>query len=443
MLLAEARNIVRFFIDQVRHMTTARVQTDHSIPAHLPARLSISCWIWSWITSATPDEPYGDLERCFVELRERGFNAVRVEAGLNWAFLPDGTARGPMDFGPFVPGYGWNASTVNSVGGGRHDVLSRLFKLFELADHYDVWVILTSWEYQDSSWFVADPAIRKEVYSVPADRRYMHLARLLAHLIDLLKERGLSHRIAFAEILNESDCSEVTGGEEGRRLHTEAISFLRGRHSDILISADFSDPGRENNYALFPDNAQVFDYHIYAGAPWYFSDLFGLTIWSSEFDPRHPEKLEVLRRVLRKDIVPWDTFMKPAQNIREFWRKVMWLYENLDNDRWDEWVGERFGLWESRVRQHAEELFAGDAREARRRGLPLVMDEGGFFYPPRLSRFELSPRALAVLDLMADLAIKYGYWGFMPGTYCGPEHQIWHENPEWLRQINGKFLRAS
>jgi len=423
-------------------MTTARVQTNPSISAHLPRKLSISSWIWSWITSATPGEPYGDLERCFIELRDRGFNAIRVEAGLNWAFLPDGTPRGPMSFGPFIAGYSGNASTVNSVGGGCHDVLERLFKLFQLADRYDAWVILTSWEYQDSSWFVADPAIRKQVYSVPPDHRYMHLARLQARLIDLLKERGLAHRIAFAEVLNESDCSEVPGGEEGRRLHTEAIRFLRERHPDILISADFSDPGRENNYALFPDNAQVFDFHVYAGAPWYFSDLFGMTIWSPDFDPQNPKKLPVLQRVLKKEIVPWDVFEKPAQNIREFWRKVVWMYENLDNDRWDQWAAERFNLWESRIREHAEKLFYNDAQEAQRRNLPLVMDEGGFFFPPRLSRFELSPPALAILDHMADLAIQYDYWGFLPGTYCGPEHLIWHENPEWLRQINNKFQRT-
>ncbi len=67
------------------------------LPAHLPRKLSISCWIWSWITSATKGEPYYDLERCMIELKERGFNSIRVEAGLNWAFTLEGKPRGQIE----------------------------------------------------------------------------------------------------------------------------------------------------------------------------------------------------------------------------------------------------------------------------------------------------------------------------------------------------------
>jgi len=88
-------------------------------PAHLPEKLSISCWIWSWISSAAKDEPYYDLERCILELKQRGFNTVRIEAGLNWAFTLDGKPRGPMEFCQWIAGHGWNLSSVNAKGGGR------------------------------------------------------------------------------------------------------------------------------------------------------------------------------------------------------------------------------------------------------------------------------------------------------------------------------------
>jgi len=71
-----------------------------------------------------------------------------------------------------------------------------------------------------------------------------------------------------------------------------------------------------------------------------------------------------------------------------------------------------------------------------------VFDEGGFFYPPRLSRFELLPAGLSLLDYLADLVIEFDYWGFMPGTYCGPEHLVWHENPGWLRRTNERFQKG-
>lgn len=408
------------------------------LPAHLPPKLSICCWIWSWLTAATPGEPYEDLERCVVETRARGFNAVRVDAGLNWAFTLDGQPRGPLALGPWIAGHGWNFSTVNARGGGRLDVLARLLRLFELAQRHGLWVILTSWEYQDSSWFVADPAIRAAVYAVPPERRFAHLAAQHDRLLALLKGRGLAQQLAFVEIHNEPEYSDFPKGEENRRLHRDAIAWLRARHPDVLVSGDFA----SHDYALVPDNVQVFDQHIYAGAGWYFGDLYGQTVLSKAFDPANPRALPALQRVLRDDLVPWDAFMAPAQNVRAFWRPIMWLFENLDNAKWDAWVAERFPLWEERIRAEARKRFAEDAAEGRRRGLPLVLDEGGFFYPPRLSRFELSPPALAVLDLFTDLAIQHDYWGYMPGTYCGPEHLIWHESPAWLHATNERFLRG-
>ena len=408
------------------------------VPDHPPGKLSISCWIWSWIVAATPGEPYDDLERCVLELKERGFNAVRVETGLNWAFGLDGQPRGPMTFGPWIAGYGRNFSSVNARGGGCLDVLERLLHLFELARRHGVRVILTSWEYQDSSWFVADPRIRAEVYSIPEERRFMHLAEQHDRLLNILKSKGLEKQIAFVEVHNEPEYSEFPQGEEGKKLHREAVAMLHSRHPDILISGDFA----MHDYSIVPDNVQVFDQHIYAGAMWYFEELFGQTIMNEKFDPHNPRSLEPLRRVLKDDLVPWDEFMKPAANVREFWRPIMWLFENLDNTKWDIWAAERFPEWKDRIWAEARKRFAEDAQEARRRGLPLVFDEGGFFYPPRLSRFELSPAGLSLLDLFTDLAIQYDYWGFMPGTYCGPEHLIWHENPEWLRRTNERFQKG-
>ncbi len=406
------------------------------VPEHLPKKLSIGMWIWSWIVSATPGEPYDDLERCVLELKERGFNTVRLEAGLNWAFRIDGRPRGPMTFGPWIAGYGWNFSTVNSKGGGRHDVLERLIHLFELAQRHGVWIILTSWEYQDSSWFVADPQIRAEVDSIPLERRFMHMAEQQDRLLDVLKSRGFEKQVAFVEIHNEPDYSQFPQGTDGKRLHQEAIAFLHARHPGILVSGDFG----THDYAIVPDNVQVFDQHMYAGAGWYYE--LRQTVMNKDFNPHNPRASEALRRVLKDEIVPWDEFMKPAANVKPFWRPIMWLFENLDNAKWDAWLAESFPTWKDRMWAGARKRFAEDAEQARLRHLPLVLDEGGYFYPPRLSRFELSPAGLSLFELFADLAIEHNYWGFMPGTYIGPEHLIWNENPEWLRRINKRFCKG-
>jgi hypothetical protein len=416
-------------------------------PAHLPRRLSISLWISSWIAAATRGEPYEDLDRCMRQLKDRGFNCLRAEAGLNWAFRLDGTPRGEVEFGPWIAGHGWN--TVSAKGGGRHDILERLRLLMELARKHDVFVILTSWEYQDSSWFVADPAIRSEVFSVPLEKRFLHLAQQFDRLLKVLEARDLHRHLAFIEVHNEPDVSEFPAGcgiyqpveaapEASKRLHEEAIAFLRASHPDTLVSADFT----KHEFDYVPDNAQVFDQHIYAGWELYWKNLYPRTIFHPDFDPRDPLELPALREILRPDWTPWDEFMKPARNVREFWRPIMWLYENLDNQKWDRWVAQQFPEVQARMIRIFETRFAADAAEARRRNWPLVFDEGGFWYPPRLSRFELSPPALGVLERMCDLAIAHGYWGFMPGTYCAPHDLIWDENPTWLRAINARFQRS-
>lgn len=46
-----------------------------------------------------------------------------------------------------------------------------------------------------------------------------------------------------------------------------------------------------------------------------------------------------------------------------------------------------------------------------------------------------------MFNLQVDLAIKHGYWGMMPTTYCGPEHPIWN-NAAWLGEINERFQRG-
>ncbi len=408
-------------------------QSGYTLPDHLPKRLSIGMFIWNWVTMATPGEPYHDLGKAVAGLPERGFNAVRVDAGLNWCFRMDGQPRGEMEFGPWIAGYLENLTSVNARGGGRHDVLKRVIRLMELAKQHGISVILTSWEYQDSSWFVADAKIRAEVMAVSEDKRLMHMARQHDRLLRILKDKGLHRNIAFVEVHNEPDASLFPQGEKGKKLHEEAIALLRDAHPDVLVSGDYC----SHNPAIVPDNVQVYDQHTYV-AELYWTILYGQTIWHRDFDPAKPRKLKLLDRLLKANFVPYAEFSKPAQNVRELWRKIDWLYYNLDIERFDEWILEEYTRREAGLKQQAARIFETDAREAHRRKVPAVCDEGGYFYPPLGSKFELRPPGTSMFDLQVDLAIKHGYWGMMPTTYCGAEHPIWN-NAEWLRTINGRF----
>jgi hypothetical protein len=403
----------------------------YTLPAHLPPKLSIGIFFWNWVAMATPGEPYHDLERAVTGLRQRGFNSVRAEAGLNWCFTADGKPRGEMEFCRWIPGYSDNLTTVNVKGGGRHDVLKRAVYLMELAKKHGVHVILTSWEYQDSSWLVADQRIRAEVMAIPPEKRLMHLAQHHDRLLTILKQKDLHKNIAFIEVHNEPDCSEFPQGPQGKKLHEEAIALLRDRHPDILVSGDYA----SHDTAIVPDNVQVYDQHTYVGL---YSSLFEQTIWRRDFDPANPKKNELLRRVLKDPFVPYDQFMKAAQNVREFWRPIDWVYCNLDNRAYDEWLIEQYGREKTALEAKARGFFEGDAKEAARRRIPAVCDEGGCWCGPMGSKFEVTRPGLSIFELQVDLAIQHGYWGMMPTSSCGPENPPW-QNVEWLKTVNNRF----
>jgi len=395
-------------------------------------------FIWNWIAMAAKGEPYEDLEAVVAGLPQRGFNAVRVDAGLNWCFDTAGRPRGEMEFGPWIKGYRRNLTSQNGIGGGRHDVLQRVIRLLGLARQYGVYVILTSWEYQDSSWLVADPAIRAEVMDVPEAERFMLLARQHDRLLTVLKREGFSENIAFVEIHNEPDYSQLPRGDQHKKLHAEAIDFLRRAHDDILVSGDYS----SHDPSVVPDNIQVYDQHVYAGAPLYNEALYRQTVMHEDFDPANPRRNRLLDRLLKDPFVPYEQFVASAQNVRDFWRRIGWLYYNLDNARFDEWISEQFQRDRAMLEQRARTMMADDATEAARRIIPAVLDEGGYFFPPLESTFELTQPGLSLFELMADLAVQHDYWGFMPTTYCGPEHPLW-KNVQWLRDTNGRFLSGT
>lgn len=400
----------------------------------LPEPLSISLWIWSWITAATPGEPYHDLERAFQGLADRGFNAIRAEAGVNWCFRPDGSPRGEVLFGPWIAGYSDNCRGVNCRGGGRYDVLQRLCRLMELARQYGIYVILTSWEYQDSTWFLADPAIRAEVYGIPVEDRLPHLARQFDRLLTVLEERRLEKSLAFVEVHNEIDFSEFPARAASRRAHEDAIAHLRQRHPAVPIAGDFGLIIPE----MFPDNMQIYNQHLYTGAE-FAQAFYRATIDSPQWDPEHPERHPVAGPVLRDTYPRWRDFAPAARNVRPFWQPITYLYNIIDNRKYDAWMQALYPEWEGRIRAAAEDAFARAAAEAARRNLPLVCGEGGFFWPPLGSRFDESEVGLSYFEFTTDLAIRHGFRGYMPTTYSGADHPLWAENPDWLREVNRRF----
>ena len=419
------------------------------ISKQLPPRLTIALWIWGYLTACGPGEPYEDLDRAFAQTLERGFNTIRAEMALNWCFDQQGRPRGPVEIAGWAPGVNQNLRGLNNRGGIRYNVLDRVLKMFELAKKHDVFVIATSWEYQDSSSFLADAGLRQDVFSTPLAERFERLANMHDRLIQELRKHGLEKQIAFVEIHNELNASDFPKGYNAQKpLVEKALRRLQTSHPDILFTADYANVGPcfekgFSGYDTLPDNLQVADHHIYTGGVEdALTEQLGMSNWNEV--PPDPKTNPLLRRLIgERPRVSWEEWTRRAERIPKFWWPIQWLFANLtDPDRYDYWMFEHFGDYAAMMKALIQAGMREWGEFARSRGLPAIVDEGYISWPPNNSRFEESAAVRQILEVVVDTAIEQNYWGMMITTYCAPDEPIWTENPEWVKKSNQRFLKS-
>ncbi len=439
-----------------------------AIPPHLPRRLAICYYGWQWITTALPDEPFGNVDQVVKETKDRGFNCIRVEMGLNWMFDLQGRRRGKLKFTNWIPDFSSNLHCVDAKGGGEHDVFERVMQLFEAASKHDVFLSMTSWEYQDAISQLDDARIRNEILAVPYSERLMLLARQYDRLLVELRKRGLHKRIAQVEIINELNqppifCSTTKlppqtmeewvnrkiptppcAKETVRSLAADAVGYVRNRHPDLLVTVDglVACDGFET---LYPENAQVADHHVYCdGVTQAFWGKCGIT-GIRPGEPPNPETNPFLKSVLKPNPAPWRDLVRKAGHVRQDWWGLAWLYTNLDNERFDQWCIEHFPEYESRIKQSIDKQFECAARFARARNLPLVVDEGFILYPPLHSRFVMTPEGRRGEEIGVNAAIATGHWGIMITGYFRPDTPPWKDNTqcEWAERLNKRILMSA
>jgi len=439
-----------------------------TIPFHLPQRLAICYYGWQWITTALPDEAFGNIDRAVKETKDRGFNCIRAEMGLNWMFDMQGRRRGKLKFTNWITGFSSNLHCVDAKGGGEHDVFERVIHLFEAAAKYNVYVTTTSWEYQDAISQLDDSRIRDEILAVPYNERLMLLAWQYDRLLVELRKRGLHKRIAQVEIINELNqpaivCSTAklppqtmdewvhgktpapacrTGAV--RALASDAVAYVRSRHPDLFVTVDglTACTGFET---LYPENAQVADHHVYCdGLTQAFWEKCGIT-GIRPGEPPKPEDNPFLQSVLKQNIAGWDELVHQPEHVRQAWWGIAWLYTNLDNEKFDRWCVEHFAEYEVKIKQSMEKQFQCAAQFAGARNLPLVVDEGFILYPPLHSRFVMTPEGRRGEELGVNAAIATGHWGIMISGYFRPDTPPWKDEGQcaWAEGLNKKVLASA
>jgi len=407
------------------------------IPAHLPPRLAICMWGWYWLTYVDKGEPYADLERAVIETKERNFNCLRVDVAPYWCFDRNGHRRGPIELGPWVPGASRNNRCLAYRGNVRYDVYERVMRLFELAEKHDLYLALTSWHFQESTSLPTDPAVRDEVIEMSTTSWFMPMAEGMDRLIRDVKLKKLAHRIAFVEVHNELNWTPFSN-EEKRSRTEAAIAYLKQRHPELLISADYAwiEP------AVLAGNTDLIDHHVYATKT-SVAKFFCMAYWDVDKGPNMND--ELLKWILRPDPEPWKDFLARA-NVNAFihssWLSRTWMYANLDNNRFDYWCFKNFGAEVDEATENVIQKIKEGAALGRERNLPVGVDEGYNLYPPLRSRFEESAAGRWITQNAVHTAIEEGYWGMLPTGYFKPDEPAWLEEPQrtYMTELNEHIL---
>lgn len=424
------------------------------LPALLPDRLTITLWDFSWYVRTGPGEPFADLDRAFEAAVARGYNTIRICAmpyllfgsGLDTSSIrlgPLGTITGT---GPDRTGYGqrmrWYDVEAPTVING-HD---HLLALFEAARRHDCFVILSSWEYQQSSAFAQSRDWCDALMTIDPQDRAVGQAVALADLIDFLVDHDLDDRIAFTEIHNEVQVGHLADGLDTEPLQRivqlrprleRALDAFHSRHPDRPVTVNYAGVPAGAMRGI-PEAIDVLVAHPYVyGVLGQLIDEYGLRSPVEDFDQSRAEK-ELLRPGAPK-ITDW----APS----EAWRLVativsapeVYVHDWGDAEAIDRWLYRNYPAWEHQMISTLR-IWMDVARDwAVQHGVPLVFGEGWIGYTPRDGRFEEGPVGAEFCRLAIAESLRVGARGTIVCSNAAPQHAMWADIA-LQQQCNAAFL---
>lgn len=408
-------------------------------PPHLPEKLTISFPIWG-LYDSDGSGVYADLDKFMREHVERGFNCIRLDDGAGLMHDKDGNRLPPVEWG-WAFGDADEKIRQNACVKGRVDVYARLIALFEAAKKYNVYVILTSFFYLHTYWYLKDKALNDSLLAIPPHERYERFGQYLHYIICELENKGLDDMIAFAEIFNEADGLSFCGGyvnklgfsdEERLRFraeHEKALELLKKQHPQILFAHDVSRCVIDEN--LSPKNPQVYNFHSYFMWSAY-GEFEKSTDWLIKDCGTEADVLDVVNY---PDLFPND------------WKRRIWFYKHLDPKKLNEADAFLNGRFLKDLEKHTDKLYANaDSAESVINGYYdgclAVCGEGVSYCGAYDLHWE--ENTSEYWELLKQMAVRYskmGLWGSIVRTCCGPEDPVWHSHPERLLEINEAFLK--
>lgn len=410
------------------------------VPPHLPPRLTISLWDFSWYTRGGEGEPYADLDAACADAAARGYNGLRICAaplllfgGLGLDDLARDLEIEGLGASPRGGFFGQRTRWYDTPGGYSLDLHARLFTLFEAATRHGLVIILASWEYQQSPAFAASPRWFEAIDGVPLSERYRALAEAWDRLIGALSDAGHRERIALVELHNEVDFSILPALADG----VADLAWLATRHPDLMVTASYGKPPHLAMHQL-PEGVGVAQCHVYSYGV--LDDLQKRLDIRSEGTQSFPN--EAMRRMLRPDAPTLAGYGRPAG-----WKyratvvtdQMIYGYDWIDAVAWDEWLDEHYPPYASVMQREIESRVIAVAEWARWQGVPAVIGEGWVGYTPLHGTFEEGPVGRALAEHGITTALEHGVWGVVLCSNAAPHHPMWQLR-EWQITQNRRIL---
>ncbi|MCS5716847.1 hypothetical protein N1027_01720 [Herbiconiux sp. CPCC 205763] len=422
------------------------------VPEHLPQRLTITLWDFSWYTRAEPGGPFADLDAACAQAAALGYNTIRICAAPLLLFsglehegqsLDDLAADleieglGASPHGGF---FGQRTRWYDTPGGYRIDLRARLLQLFESAECHGLVVILATWEYQQSPAYARSSAWFEAIDAVPMADRYALLGASWNRMLAFLTDAGHRDTIALVELHNEVDFSILPPLGEGADAGTGGaaeVARLRQAHPDLLVTASYGKPPHLAMHQV-PDGLGAAQFHVYSYGV--LDALQKLVDIRSEGSADFPNAM--LSSLLVQDAPTPAEYGRAAE-----WKyratvvtdQMIYGYDWLDADAWDTWLYSNYGPYREVMEREIESRVIAIAEWARWKSVPAVVGEGWIGYTPLHGTFEEGPVGRALAEHGIRTALDHGVWGMVLCSNAAPHHPMWADEG-WQRRMNAEIL---
>jgi len=408
---------------------------------HLPERLTITLWDFTWFVRSGPGEPFEDLDRAAREAVERGYNTVRICA-MPFLLFRSGLDTSAVELDRLGGDYAQGVRWYDVQAPTRFDGREKLLELFRACREAGLFVILSSWEYQQTSSFSTTPDWWDALRAIAPEDRPTVLADALADMVDFLEEHGLADRIAFTELHNEVATGHLMQGLPSVGEDEQAaMAGLEPRLAAGLRRFHERRPDQPVtvNYSRVPIAAMRFiprEIDVLVVHPYVYGVLDEVT---AAFDLRgsladFPRAAVDAAGLLRDGAPEAMSWVLPPESAWKMDATIVGKPEIFFHDWVDAAVLDRF--LEERYPLHRVEMdrvlriwLDVAADHAAARGIPLVLGEGWIGYTPLHSDFEGGPIGAEYCRLAMRESRRVGAWGTIVCSNAAPHHPMWADVP--------------